>query len=185
VNLIKTTMGCLTLGLFLMLGACSGDEVNETMPDPVALTGDDLGYFCGMTVNQHNGPKGQIFLKGQKDPIWFVSVRDALAFTKLPDEAYKVKAIYLTDMGKAITWDHPGDKSWFKADGALFVSGSSKKGGMGGGELIPFSSQAAADAFMDKFGGVIIKYKDVTDDMVLGDGDAATPPNSGEMQHNE
>ena len=87
---MQKTLLTLALTSLLFVGAC-GESETVSAPDPIALPDDALGYFCGMTVKMHDGPKGQIFLKDQAEPIWFVSVRDTLAFTRLPDEAHRVK----------------------------------------------------------------------------------------------
>jgi hypothetical protein len=49
-------------------------------------------------VLDHPGPNGQIFIKGQAEPVWFASVRDTVAFTLLPEEPKDVTAIYVNDM---------------------------------------------------------------------------------------
>ena len=48
------------------------------------LDADAIGYYCNMTVANHPGPKGQAFVAGKDAPLWFSSVRDTLAFTRLP-----------------------------------------------------------------------------------------------------
>ncbi len=40
----------------------------------------------GMTVLDHNGPKGQVFLTNRQQPLWFTSVCDTIAFTRLPEQ---------------------------------------------------------------------------------------------------
>ena len=61
-----------------------------------------------MLVVNHEGPKGQVIIKGQDEPLWFVSVRDAIAYSRLPDEAWKVEAVYVSDIGSADSWANPG-----------------------------------------------------------------------------
>ena len=41
---------------------------------------------------EHPGPKGQAILKGRDEPVWFSSARDAIAFTRLPDEPKDIAA---------------------------------------------------------------------------------------------
>ena len=67
-----------SLLLALSLTACE-EQIAAPTPDAMALPDDAIGYFCGMIVKNHEGPKGQIFIEGQPDPHWFTSVRDALA----------------------------------------------------------------------------------------------------------
>ena len=157
--------------LALLLSACDADTDSSAKPKSLALPADAVGYFCNMTVSLHNGPKGQIFLRGQKDPIWFVSVRDTLAFTRLPEEAHKVQAIYVTDMGVAQNWDQPENNSWREADNVWFVVDSKAKGGMGSSEIVPFSDKEKAMAFIATNGGKLLKISDIDTISLLGSSD--------------
>src|SRR3546814_20771823 len=76
-----------------------------------------------MTVTEHPGPKGQVFLKGTAEPLWFSSVRDTLAFTMLPGEPRTVAALYVNDMSGAADWTAPSPGAWVLADDAVFVAG--------------------------------------------------------------
>ena len=108
------------------------------------MTDAAIGHYCGMNVLEHSGPKGQIILASRKDPVWFSSARDAISFTLLPEEPKDIRAIYVSDMAKAPTWDKPGANNWVDAKQASFVIGSRKQGGMGGDEAVPFSDRSAA-----------------------------------------
>ena len=59
----------LVLCLAFSLHGCGGEKPSEPHKSPSALTDDAIGHFCGMQVSAHNGPKGQVFLKGQENPI--------------------------------------------------------------------------------------------------------------------
>ena len=61
------------------LAGCSDDGPAE-IPGPFALTDEAIGRYCGMNVQEHPGPKGQIILGRIPEPIWFSSARDAVAF---------------------------------------------------------------------------------------------------------
>ena len=150
-----------------MLGACSETVPVET-PDAHALPSDAVGYFCGMIVENHNGPKGQIFIEGDPVPRWFTSVRDTLAYTRLPEETAPIAAIYVSDMARAESWDQPGDDAWMPAVQAYYVLGSSRMGGMGAAEAVPFSDEQAARDFVADFGGTIMRLHDIPDDQLLG-----------------
>ena len=119
------------LVLAFALQACGGEESPLIEKQPVALTDDAVGHFCGMQVSDHDGPKGQVFLKGADVPLWFVSVRDSLAFSRMPDEQFRVRTIYVSDMGKAASWEQPGDAAWVRAEDAWYVAGSARQGGSG------------------------------------------------------
>jgi copper chaperone NosL len=149
----------------ILLAAC-GPETTAPPPPPFALTSEATGHYCGMNLVEHKGPKGQIILADQ--PIWFSSARDALSFTMLPEEPKDIRAIYVSDMAKAPSWDDPGANNWVDARKAFFVIGSSKQGGMGAPETVPFSDRSAAEKFAAEHGGQVVTYDAVPRDYVLG-----------------
>ena len=160
-----------TLAAFALAGC---DEREAALPPPpVAMTKEVIGHYCGMNLFEHPGPKGQIIVKSLIEPVWFSSARDAIAFTMLPDEPKDIRAIYVSDMGKALSWDKPGADNWIEARKALFVIGSRVKGGMGSEEAVPFSDHAAAAAFVSKNGGRIVSFAEVPREYVLGSGDGS------------
>lgn len=172
--------------LALALGACDDpDNAAAPPPPPVALTREAVGHYCGMTLVEHAGPKGQILLRGQDRPVWFSSARDTIAFTLLGEEAKGIRAIYVSDMAKAADWDDPGAENWVEARQAWFVLGSDRRGGMGAEEAVPFSDRAAADRFAARHGGRALRLAELPRDWVLGgeatgtDGPTGTPPPAG------
>lgn len=160
----------LALGLIVALAACGEEEVAE-VPSPREPTREAIGHYCGMIVVDHAGPKGQIFLDGEEEPIWFSSVRDTLAFTMLPEEPRTVAAIYVNDMAKATNWDRPEPGAWVDAREAVFVVGSDARGGMGAPETVPFSDMAAAERFTSQHGGQIYRIGQIPERFVLGPAD--------------
>jgi copper chaperone NosL len=142
------------------------------------MTRDVIGHYCGMNLLEHPGPKGQIIVGSLIEPVWFSSARDTIAFTMLPDEPKDIQAIYVSDMGRATSWDKPGTDNWIEARKALFVIGSRLKGGMGSEEAVPFSDRAAAEKFASQHGGRIVSFAEVPRDYVLGAGDGTTADES-------
>ncbi|MEW5728369.1 MAG: nitrous oxide reductase accessory protein NosL, partial [Pseudomonadota bacterium] len=140
----------MVLALLLLTG-CEDDEAISP-PPPQALTRDAMGHFCGMIVADHAGPKAQVFVAGEALPYWFTSVRDAKAFTILPDEPREVLAVYVTDMARAGSWESP-DTAWMAAEEGHYVIKSARLGGMGQPEAVPFSTAEAARAFASEHGG--------------------------------
>lgn len=149
------------------LAGCN-EEVAQAPPPPQELTPAAIGHYCGMNVLEHAGPKGQIILASRTDPIWFSSARDAIAFMMLPEEPKDVRAIYVSDMAKAPSWEDPGANNWVDARRALFVIGSKVKGGMAAPETVPFSSRAVADKFAAVNGGQVVTFDEIPRDHVLG-----------------
>ncbi len=151
----------------LSLAGCK-DEKTAALPKPVEPTADSVAHFCNMAVLDHPGPKGEIFLKGKTEPVWFASVRDTFAFTMLPEEPKDIAAIYVTDMGKAEGWLKPEPGFWVEAHAASYVLGSTYDGGMGGREAVPFAKQEDAARFVARFGGHLARFGEVPEDYVLG-----------------
>jgi copper chaperone NosL len=158
----------------LALAACNDEKSAEAAPPPQEMTASAIGQYCGMNVMEHPGPKGQIILASRKEAVWFSSARDALSFTMLPEEPKDIRAIYVSDMAKAPSWDEPGASNWVDAKKASFVIGSRMKGGMGAEEAVPFSDRPAAERFAAENGGTVVAFTEVPKDYVLGDASEAT-----------
>jgi copper chaperone NosL len=152
----------------LALAGCNEQKTAEAPPPPVELTAAAIGHYCGMNVLEHSGPKGQIILASRRDPVWFSSARDALAFTMLPEEPKDIRAVYVSDMAKAPSWDKPGATNWVDAKTVTFVVGSRRKSGMGAAEAVPFSDREAAATFAKENGGRAVTFAEVPKDYVLG-----------------
>ena len=152
----------------ITLAACNQDQSASTPPPPVSLKDDALGVFCGMNVLEHPGPKGQIITASRIDPYWFTSVRDTVAFTLMPDQPRDIRAIYVSDMGAAPSWEEPGAANWIDARKAFFVIESRKRSGMETDEAVPFGNHAAADAFVASNGGRVVSFDQIPKDYVLG-----------------
>jgi len=149
----------------IALAGCS-EKTQVEPPAPQELTRDAIGYFCNMTVVEHKGPKGQIFLADQGQPLWFTSVRDTLAFTMLPGEPKNIAAIYVTDMGRA-SWDAPEPGTWIDARTAFYVLGSDRVGGMQAPEPVPFARKEDAQQFIERHGGGIADFHSIPPASIL------------------
>jgi len=156
--------------LVATLGWACSDRQPATVPAPQELTRDAVGYFCGMTVLDHKGPKGQVFLSDREQPLWFTSVRDTIAFTLLPGEPKNIAAIYVTDVGRA-SWDRPEPGTWIDARRAFYVVGSDRLGGMQAPELVPFASRADAERFVQRHGGRTYPFAAIPRQSVLDEGE--------------
>lgn len=159
------------LFLTLMLTAC-GNGPEEKPPAPLEPTSSTKGFYCGMTLAEHPGPKGQIHVAGEAGPLWFSSIRDALAYLQLEGATRRVRAFHVHDMGRA-DWNTPQAGTWIDATQAYFVLGSRREGGMGGSEVVPFGDKAKAEAFTAGFGGRVLDYTAVRkEEMFPAKGDA-------------
>lgn len=163
----------LALIALLALAACR--EETAEIPPPVEMTASAVGHYCQMDLLEHPGPKAQIHLKDVSAPIFFAQVRDALAFQRMPEQSNIIAAIYVSDMDRAASWADPGATNWVAADAAWFVMGSQQAGGMGADEMVPFGSEAGAQAFAAKNGGKVLRMGDIPDSAVLAPANGSAP----------
>lgn len=162
--LVSTILGA----VLLLLAACGEEQQASAPPAPHEVTDEAIGHYCGMALAEHSGPKGQAILQSRDEPVWFSSARDAIAFTKLPEEPKDIAAIYVTDMAAVKDWDHPEPGTWVDARRAWYVIGSTRKGGMGGDEAVPFGQEQAARHFAEAHGGEVVAFDAVPESYVLG-----------------
>jgi len=163
--LVSTILGA----VLLLLAACGEEQNVAAPPAPHEVTDEAIGHYCGMALVEHPGPKGQVILQSRDEPVWFSSARDAIAFTRLPEEPKDIAAIYVTDMAKVKNWDHPERGAWVDARRAWYVIGSTRKGGMGGDEAVPFGREDAARQFAEAHGGQVVAFDAVPESYILGD----------------
>jgi copper chaperone NosL len=156
----------LAAALLFGLAAC-GEEQKAEAPPPQEVTEDAVGQFCGMDLVEHPGPKGQIFVRGEPEPLWFATVRELFAFTMLPEMPKDVAAIYVNDMARATSWDQPEPGTWMEAEKGFYVIGSRQRSGMNTDELVPFGDEAAARAFAAEQGGTIVRFDEMPEDAVF------------------
>lgn len=162
----------------LLLGACRQDSA--ALPDPVPLTPEAVGYFCQMNLLEHDGPKAQLYLKQFPQPLFFSQVRDAIAYQRMPEQQGEILGIYVNDMGaKGASWAEPGKRNWIRADAAVYVVGSRRKGGMGAPELVPFADPEKAEAFAAANGGRVQRLPQIPDAEVLGQPESADGSEQG------
>lgn len=170
------------MAMSLSLAACEDESGAARAVAPQEPGPEDVGHYCGMIVENHTGPKGQIFLADRAEPLWFSSVRDTLAFTMLPEEPDNIAAIFVNDMGEATNWDNPEPGTWVAAHEAHYVVGSDARGGMGAPAIVPFGDRSAAEAFVERRGGRLLAFDAIPQDMMLGPvegGSAITPSTDG------
>jgi copper chaperone NosL len=163
---VRAAIALLCVGAALA-GGCT-PEPPAPPPPAMEVSAEATGHYCGMLLVDHEGPKGQIHLASRKQPVWFSSVRDTIAFTRLPEEPRDITAIYVNDMARATRWEQPEPGAWVDARQAWFVIESRMRGGMGAPEAVPFSDAAAAEAFRAKNGGRVVRLADVPESYVLG-----------------
>lgn len=161
----------LILAAALAPGACKEEVAQDIAPRE--MTEQTLGHYCQMNLLEHPGPKAQVHLEGFPVPLFFSQVRDAIAFSRAPEQVAPILAIYVNDMGRpGASWDLPGPGNWIAAADAYYVVGARVEGGMGAPETVPFASREAADAYAAREGGQVLRLDQIADDMVLAPVDA-------------
>ncbi len=155
------------IATLLMVAACKEEIVQNT--DPVPMSGDALGHYCQMIILEHDGPKAQAHLAGLPGaPLFFSQVRDAVAYTRMPEQSHEILTVWVSDMGApGATWETPGETNWITAENAVYVVGGRVVGGMGAPELVPFSKPEDAAAFAQANGGEVMELADIPDSAVL------------------
>lgn len=159
-RLARTSLLALSL-----LSACK--DKHAAMPPPQEFSADSTAQFCGMLLTEHGGPKGQIFLRDNQRPLWFASVLDALAYTRMPEMPKTIAAIYVNDMGRVKNWDQPEKGTWVEARGAVYVIGSRRRSGMDTDEAVPFGDADAARRFVAQYSGRIVSFADVPESYIF------------------
>lgn len=162
----------LTSLVSLFLVAC-GDQASKTAELPAAqmLSDQSIGHYCMMNLNEHIGPKAQLFVKSQEKPFWFSTVKQMFMFRILPEEPKDIVAMYVTDMAKVTDWSHANaDSDWIDATKAFYVIKSKFVGGMGAEDALPFSDKTKAEAFAKEHGGEVVTFEQMPEDYVAAQG---------------
>ncbi|MCP4249250.1 MAG: copper resistance protein CopZ [bacterium] len=150
------------LALILLAAVAACDENGSAnAPPPHELTGDVIGAFDGMYVAEQPGPKGQVFLANKKEPLWFPSVRDTIAYLMLPEQQDEIVGIYVNDVAQLGDWDNPEPGTWVAAADAWYVVGSDRTSGLGLPEIVPFSTLPTAMDFVARHGGRTMRLADI------------------------
>jgi copper chaperone NosL len=151
-----------------LVGIVACDKLLDgARPAPQEISEGVQAQFCGMTLTEHPGPKGQLFVRGQDKPFWFASVRDTIAFTMLPEMPKNIAAIYVNDMGRVRNWSTPEPGAWVEAREAVYVIGSRRRAGMDTDEAVPFAAPDAARHFAAENGGRVVRYEEMPLDYIF------------------
>lgn len=149
--------GC--IGALLLLGACK-----QAVPQAIAQepTNDTDCSLDGMVLIDYPGPKAQI-LYAEGKPDFFCNVMELFSVVLMPEQKRRVAAMFVQDMGKA-NWDHP-HANWIDAKTAFYVVGSKKPGSMGP-TFGSFANTQDAENFVKKEGGRIVRFDQISPEMV-------------------
>ena len=155
-----------SLVLCILLTAC-----NQATPKVIALepTSETACELDGMILKDYPGPKAQIHY-AQGKPEFFCDLMELFSMLLMPEQKRSVTAVFVQDMGKT-AWEH-ADGNWIDAKSAIYVAGSKKTGSMGP-TFGSFSTMQDAENFVKKEGGKVLRFAQITQDMLNRNGDAA------------
>lgn len=164
---LRRTVRALALAAIAILAACSQGQQTSAPPAPHTDIADAVGHYCGMALDEHTGPKGQIILEGTDTPIWFSAIKQVFAYTVLPEEPKTLRAIYVNDMAGAERGQPPDPAAWIDARNAHYVIESHYIGGMGAEDAMPFSQRDHAKAFAQIHGGRVVAFHEVPESYIF------------------
>lgn len=143
----------------MLLAACS-----HALPSYAALEpGKDTACALDdMLLLDFPGPKAQAhYAEGQPD--FYCDLLELFSAVLAPEQKRPPAALFVQDMGKT-DWAHPSGH-WIDAKTALYVVGSKKRGSMGP-TFGSFASVEDADQFAKQEGGKVLRFDQITLDMV-------------------
>ncbi len=143
-----------------LLAGCTQKEAAK--PLPIEFNREHACSVCGMIIVDFPGAKAQIHYKnGNIDT--FCCILHMFSFYLQPDRPPNIAAIYVNEILEKGR-EYP-EINWIDAMKAFYVYGGDAVGPHGGG-MIPFSDIKYADAYVKEHGGRIVKFDDVTMDML-------------------
>lgn len=147
------------IALLAALGACSNAVQKVIAQEPADDTACSLD---GMMLKDFAGPKAQVHYTEGK-PDFFCDLPELFGVLLAPEHKRAVAGVFVQDMGKS-DWEHPRG-NWIDAKSAIYVVGSRKHGSMGP-TFGSFSNVQDAEAFVTKEGGKVLRFDQITIDMV-------------------
>ena len=164
-----------------LAGCLEDDEVADEPVEPIALDDGQVCDVCGMVIEEHHGPAGQLFYAdggpdGRDGPARFDSVTELVVYhDEQAARDRELRAAFLTDYssvdydlverdGTLYISSHVAADRFADATTLSFVVDSAVQGAMGP-DYIPFSDAAEADSFADEHGGTVSEWDDLMDDV--------------------
>ena len=151
----KIMRRCTAGAVAILLAACNQATLSVAAQEPGA---DTVCALDGMVLKDFPGPKAQVhYMEGKPD--YYCDLMELFAVMLSPEHKRRVAAVYVQDIGKT-DWATPNGH-WIVAKDALFVVGSKKQGSMGP-TFGAFSSAPEAAAFVQREGGKVVPFAQVT-----------------------
>ena len=174
----RTVLTAVGGGLAVGLAGCTGGS--DDLPAAVALDEGQACDQCGMVIEEHPGPTGQVFfedhLSERDGPAWFCSGTCTYTYRsdRVAEDATPI-VTYLTDYSEvdysvegesqpAITAHLAAED--YEVESELSVVANSEVIGAMGPDLIPFSDEGDAGSFAEEYGGEVLAATDVDRELV-------------------
>jgi copper chaperone NosL len=156
-----------TIMMLAVLCGCEGGK-DQAKQLPVAIVKGDTCAACGMLIGPYPGPRGEAYIVGLKKPLKFGGTRDFFAYVTQPDIATRLKSVFVQDCAH-INWTHPTDaaESFVDARKAYYVAWQPLAGEMGP-TFASFAKRPDAEAFIQAHGGALLRYGQITPQIVSG-----------------
>jgi len=155
----------LVLSLLLITACSEPPEALKAAQKAMAIESHEECHLCGMIINGFPGPKGQLYERGGQESFKFCSTRDLFAYLLDPEHHHAIQTVYVHDMATT-PWDNPDDETYIDARKAWYVVGHNKKGAMGP-TLASFSDKKVANVFGQQYGGNIVGFDDINQQLLL------------------
>ena len=145
----------MALAAAALLAACGQTALTAVAQEPGAETACALD---GMVLKDFPGSKAQIqYVEGKPD--YYCDLMELFAVLLAPENKRQVAGVFVQDIGKT-DWANPRGH-WIAAKDALYVVGSKKQGSMGP-TFGAFSNAQDAAAFVQKEGGKVLPFNQIT-----------------------
>ena len=164
------------------VAGCLGGEDGEAI-DPVSLDGERSCDQCGMIVEDHPGPVGQIHFADDEPeggrPAQFCSSTCTYRYRFDEVDADRDPVVtFLTDYslveqevfeeGEDVLFSSHVESDAFARTASLTVVAGSDVAGAMGPELIPFSGDEDVESFRESYGGQAIDAEEVDREVIEG-----------------
>lgn len=161
-------------------GSAAGCLGGESVPEPVALDEGQSCDNCGMVIEDHPGPTGQIFFEsnspeGRDGPAWFCSTVCTYDYRfDRVDAGWTPVVTYLTDYS-TVDYEVGGEENTISAhleaeafapDSELTLVIRTDVTGAMGDAIIPFSDETEAADFADTYGGETIAASEIPRELI-------------------
>ena len=156
------SIGAIT-GLTGLTGCSQADNSSAQSLKPVEIDGATSCELDGMLLADYPGPKAQVHYAGQAQPSFFCDTVELFNTLLAGEQVRAAKAVFVQDMGKA-KWEQPVGH-WIDAKTAIYVLGSKRHGSMGP-TIASFAQEADAVKFAAEYGGKVLRFGEITADMV-------------------